>query len=133
MARQSTDRLAEVRERLARWRERHGGPGRPIPEKLWAEAGAVAAAEGVEVTARVLGVDRDRLARRVSERSATAPQRVVNATASSSLAFVELPRLQSPLGGQTVVRLVGSDGEQMEIMGGIDALALVREFWNRTR
>jgi hypothetical protein len=47
--------------------------------------------------------------------------------------FVELPSLQSPLTGQSVVRFVGRDGEQMEIGGAIDVLTLVREFWNRAR
>lgn len=95
----------------------------------------MAAAEGVETTARALGVDRDRLARRVSERRSTATtlRRVASATSSSSPTFLELPRPQSPLVGQSVVRLLGRDGEQMEIMGSFDALALVREFWNRTR
>jgi hypothetical protein len=93
----------------------------------------VAAVEGVDTTARVLGVDRDRLARRVSDRKSTGLRRVVTANPSSSPAFVELPRLQAPLAEHSVVRLVGRDGEQMEIVGDIDALALVREFWNRAR
>lgn len=139
MTRRSTDGLEEVRERLVRWRERHGGPGRPIPEELWAEAAAVAAAQGVDGTARALGVDRERLARRVAERRSTATtmvtalQRGVNGTRASSVAFVELPSPQLPLAGQSVVRLVGRNGEQMEIKGNIDAVALVREFWARTR
>lgn len=135
MARRSTERLAEVQERLVRWRERHGGPGRPIPEELWAEAAAVAADEGVDTTARALGVDRDRLARRVLDQRSTltALRRVDGSSLSAVPTFVELPSLQSPLTGQSVVRFVGSDGEQMEIVGGIDVLTLVREFWSRAR
>lgn len=130
MAGQSTEGLAAVRDRLTRWRERHGGRGRLIPQELWAAAAAVAAVEGVNVTARVLGVDRGRLGRRVSQSAmATAPGRA----APPQPAFVELPRIQSPAGGQSVVRLIGRDGEQMEIAGGVDVLTLVREFWSRAR
>jgi hypothetical protein len=134
VARRRTERLEEVRWRLVRWRERHGGRGRPIPEELWTAAAAVASVEGVDATARVLGVDRARLARRVvsSPSMVTAPQRVARFTPPEA-AFVELPRVQSPPAGQIVVRLSGRDGEQMEIIGGTEVLAVVRELWNRAR
>lgn len=134
MARQSKERLTEVRERLFRWRELHGGRGRPIPEELWASAAAVAAVEGVSATARVLGVDQARLERRVgSHASMTVATQSVARTAPPQATFVELPALQSPLGAQLVVRLTARDGEQMEILGGVDVLAVVREFWSRAR
>lgn len=134
MARRSKERLTEVRERLFRWREVHGGRGRPIPEELWASAAAVAAVEGVSTTARMLGVDRARLERRVGSLSSmTVATRSVGRTAPPQATFVELPALQSPLGAQLVVRLTARDGEQMEILGGVDVLALAREFWIRAR
>ncbi len=130
----STEGLEKVRERLVRWRERYGGRGRPIPEELWAAAAAVARIEGVDATARVLGVDRARLARRVvpSASMVAAPKDVARMTPPQT-AFVELPRVQSPLAGQVVVRLSKRNGEQLEIMGGVDVLAVVREFWRRAR
>jgi len=95
----------------------------------------VATTEGVGTTARVLGVDRDRLARRVSEQKSRGPgpHRAVSTSASSSVAFVELSKPQSLFVNQCVVRLLGADGEQLEIVGDTDVLALVREFWNRRR
>ena len=63
-------RLDQVRQRLTRWREEHGGRGQALPEELWAAAVQVAAAEGVASTARALRVDRGRLARRMERWSA---------------------------------------------------------------
>ena len=44
MAERETTRgqLEQVQKRLARWRARHGGRGRPIPDALWAAAATVA-------------------------------------------------------------------------------------------
>jgi len=44
------DRLAQVRDRLARWRVEHGGRGIRVPEVVWTELVEVARAEGVEAT-----------------------------------------------------------------------------------
>jgi hypothetical protein len=63
----------------------------------------------------------------------TTPGRVEGGSLSETPTFVELPTLQSPPHGHVVVRLLGRDGEQMEIMGGIEVVAIVREFWNRAR
>jgi len=51
------DRLAQVRDRLARWRAKHGGRGIRIPEGMWAEVVEVARVEGVEATAHSLQLD----------------------------------------------------------------------------
>lgn len=49
--------LETLRRRLQRWRQRHGGPGRRIPEALWEEAATLAQREGVvEVARAVLAV-----------------------------------------------------------------------------
>src|SRR5688572_2401297 len=61
----ATVELGRIGRKLSSWRERHGGRGRALPEKLWAEAAEVAAVAGVNEAARVLGVDRERLARRM--------------------------------------------------------------------
>ena len=36
------DRLAQVRDQLARWRAEHGGRGIRVPEAMWAEVVEVA-------------------------------------------------------------------------------------------
>jgi hypothetical protein len=58
------DRLAQTGERLARWREQHGGRGIPVPEALWAEAvEAARVVAGVDATARALRLNRERSTR----------------------------------------------------------------------
>lgn len=122
--------LAEVQTRLAWWRGRYGGRGRPIPEELWAAATEVADTAGVNATARALGLNRARLARRVSslvERSEDVTQ--PGSSAGCSSAFVELQAPQAPR-GEVVVRLAGRGGEQMEICGSAsDVATVVREVW----
>lgn len=129
------EQLGRVQKRLARWRARHGGRGRPIPEALWAAAAAVAAAEGVEATARALDVDQARLSRRM-KRSAPgsigAPKPSLPATAS----FVEVDAERVFSRGQMLVRLTNRDGEQLEIAlegGAADVTAVARAFWSRAR
>jgi hypothetical protein len=58
--------MSSLRRRLKRWRVRHGGRGRRIPEDLWAEAIKVASVEGIEVTARELSLDSARLESRIA-------------------------------------------------------------------
>jgi hypothetical protein len=47
-------RLAQVGDRLARWRAGRDGRGIRVPEAMWAEVVEVARVEGVEATARAL-------------------------------------------------------------------------------
>lgn len=60
------DRLGQTRERFARWRAQHGGPGIAVPEALWAEAVEVARRVGVDATARALRLNRSRLVARMT-------------------------------------------------------------------
>jgi hypothetical protein len=129
-------RLDELKDRLARWRERHGGPGVAVPEELWAAAVEVARVDGPDVTARALRLDRLRLATRMQRDQAAA-------ISETSGAFVELDagRLgQLGLSAtrtrtHTVVRLESWDGERLEIELGaqIDLAALAEAFWRRRR
>jgi hypothetical protein len=124
------DRLAQTRDRLARWRAQHGGPGIPVPEALWAEAVAVARVEGIEATARALRLDRSRLAARMTT------QRVAEGDEATG-GFVELDAKRLGLSPRTVVRLEGRDGERLEVelAAGtvIDVAALAEAFWRRGR
>ncbi len=128
--------LGAVQRKLSRWREQHGGRGHPIPAELWTLAVEVAAIKGVNTTARALGVDRARLARRV-ERSVGAPVAQTGPAAEvGTTAFVEVDTHSVFARGQTVVRLTRRDGEQLEIAvegGVVDVAAVARAFWERSR
>lgn len=117
-----------ARRRLEAWRQQHGGRGRPIPEGLWKVAVEVARVDGVEATARVLRVDRERLARRVEFAREQDP---LEARRPASEGFIELEAgLCAP--GRAVVRFEGRDGEKLELeLAGLDVVALARAFWSR--
>ena len=128
--------LGKIQRKLSSWREQHGGRGRPIPDELWVAVAEVAAVEGVGTTARALGVDRERLARRVEERSATLLAAPSRQTALASAGFVEVDAGSVFARGRTVVRLTSRDGEQLEISvegGAVDVAAVARAFWERSR
>ena len=122
--------LGTMRRRMGRWRERHGGPGRAIPEELWDEAVAVARLEGVHETARALRLD----ARRLRRRFEATTQRA-GAVGDASTSFVELAASELNASGRSAVEVVNPDGERMriEVAGGVDAEALVRAFWAHRR
>lgn len=128
------DRLAQARDRLARWRAQHGGPGIPVPEALWAEAVEAARVEGVEATARALRLDRSRLAARMTTAGVAVD---VKAGGEVGGGFVELDAGRLGLSPRTVVRLEGRDGERLEVELGagaaIDLSALAEAFWRRRR
>jgi hypothetical protein len=124
--------MKSLRKRLTRWRTRHGGKGRRIPEKLWAEAAEVAAVEGVEKTARLLQLDPARLGARVAE----AKDRHGDSCCSDSddlkpefeFVEVELPKER----GWTIIKMVSSTGNELQIVGmasAVDIHGLVRDFW----
>lgn len=129
-------RVGRVRQRLDRWRDRYGGRGQPIPEDLWDAAVGVARVEGVDSTARALGVDRGRLARRtelVSASPGSSPEEALR----TSDGFVEVDARGLCAPGQTVVCFEGRDGErlQVELSGAstVDVTELARAFWSRAR
>lgn len=127
----AVSKLARVRQSLERWRSRSGGRGRPIPADFWAEAVALARIEGVEVTARALRLDRARLAARLHNAAETSDD---DAAAGG---FVEVDAACLCGAGPSSVRLVGRDGERLEITLSprdvVDITALVGAFWARPR
>lgn len=129
------DVLRGAQHRLVAWRARHGGRGRAIPAKFWSEAVALARVEGVERTARELGLDRRRLARLVESES-TEPTRVTVVESPAKVEFVELDAELVCAPRQTIVELEGRDGERVRVeMSGAsaaDVLAVARAFWSRT-
>lgn len=120
-------RLDGTRRRLERWREMYGGPGRMIPEELWAEAAAIARIEGVNATARALRLDPRRLRRRMESGDAG------SAKASDGFVEIDASGLCSP--GRTVLRFEGRDGERLvvELNGAsaCDVAELARLLWSR--
>ena len=123
------DRLAQVRDRLARWRAEHGGRGVRVPEAMWAEVVEVARVEGVEATARALHLDLARLAARMTAGG--------EMPAEMGGGFVELDAGRLGLSPRTVIRFHGRDGERLEVElaagAGIDLAALAEAFWRRGR
>ena len=117
--------LGAMRRRMGRWRERHGGPGRAIPNELWDEAVEVARLEGVPETARALRLDARRLKRRLE-----ATTERTEPLGDGFTAFVELGASELSASGRSAVEVVNADGERMriEVAGGVDAEALVRAF-----
>jgi len=101
-------------------------------------AAEVAAIAGVNETARVLGVDRERLERRVGAGPSGARSGVAAKarTTVASSAFVEVDAQRVFSGGKTVVRLSRRDGEQLEIEvegSAVDVAAVARAFWERSQ
>lgn len=113
--------LRQTRRRLERWRQRHGGPGRWIPDELWAEAAALARWQGVEPIAAALRLDAGQLQRRVE----------VEGDGERRGGFIEIEAGELCIGGKAVVRREGRDGERLEVElsgGGVAAVvAVVRE------
>lgn len=85
-----------VRRRLERWRRTRRG--KCIPERIWAEAVALALHQGVFKTARALGLNYGSLKRRIEDRGELAPTPAPAPTlgAEQPLTFVEL---LAPLSG----------------------------------
>lgn len=121
-------RLDLTQARLAQWRAQHGGRGIPVPEELWAEVVKVAQVEGVDTTARVLRLDRSRLAARMKTQLAAE-------VAQTGSGFVELDVGRLGLSSRTIVRFHGRDGERLEVelSAGVtvELAALAEAFWRR--
>ena len=136
-------KLGRVAQELSAWRARHGGRGRAIPAALWLAASEVAAVAGVEVTARTLGVDRKRLARRVAGDGSTrqtgvAARSTPGAGAGQSRpAFVEVDARQVFAQRKTVIRLFGgAEGAHLELeveASAMDVVAMARALWEQAR
>lgn len=133
--------LSETRRRLERWRGRHGGPGKRIPEELWGEAVEVARVQGVAPTAKALRLDPRGLRRRVAASGEEAPQREPDGPSgsrgSSGPEFVELDARGLFGPKQTVVRVDEGEGRRLvvEVSGEttVDVAAVVEAFGRGTK
>lgn len=103
--------VAEVRAELAAWRRKHGGRGKPIPPRFWAQATELAGRDGVIATARALGLDRARLERRMQGAGGAA-----GAAREASPRFIELAASEVlPPSGQVTLEVLGRDGERLRL------------------
>src|SRR5438128_9899418 len=128
------DRLAQVRDRLARWRAEHGGRGIRVPEAMWTEVIQIARVEGVETTARALHLDPARLGARMTAAGIAV---VGEKPVEMGRGFVELDAERLGLSPRTVIRFHGRDGERLEVElaagAVIEVAALAEAFWRRGR
>lgn len=131
--------LAEVAQRLERWRRLHGGHGRRIPEELWTAIVATATTEEVGAAARALGVKKEQLERRLARQQEAEVVGIAGGSRSPSghsQSFVEVDSQRVFSGGQMTVRLTSREGEQVEIaLPGTmtDAMVMVQALWSRER
>ena len=98
--------LQDIQTELARWRRKHGGPGRHIPAALWDKAVAVARSEGAGPVARALGLRVKYLKRHLAAAEDTAEQFV---EISDELA--DTPKARA----WAVVEIVGPRSERLRL------------------
>jgi hypothetical protein len=97
-----------IHGRFARWRKSHSGR-LPIPEALWTAAAEAAREHGVFQTAKVLGLEYDKLKRLATE-SHPAGRRTTRPSAPPA-AFVELLTPGAGGGMECLIELEGPRGK----------------------
>jgi hypothetical protein len=132
--RRRTTGLEATARALASWRRKFGGPGRRIPDELWADAGEAARSNGIAKTARVLRLDVRKLSVVAKEVAASAPTESVAPTT-----FVELGGLDIGAQNESVqIEYVGRDGDRIRVhvpsgaRSAVDVVELVRAFRSRS-
>lgn len=120
--------LEATRQRLEQWR-RSPSRGRRIPEPLWAAAVKLAEVYGVSRISSVLGVNYQRLKRRLPPPSA----RAVSRSEGPGATFVELAAPTRSEARECLVEFEDARGAKMRIhLPGVatpDLVALSRSFW----
>ena len=115
--------LCRLEQRFVAWRKTRAS-GERIPESLWTSAVKMAAAHGLNRTARVLKLDYYSLKKRVDGASSLA----------QSSPFVELPSSPLSIVSECVIELEDATGSRMRVhvkgQNLPDVLALSRSFWN---
>lgn len=128
-------RLAQLFERVGRWRASRENAKSRVPEELWSQAVEVARVDGVWATSKALRFNYCNLQRRL----ASAPK--VRGKGASiepvSTQFVEIPASTIATrctDAKVVVELLGPRNDRMRIEAdprALDVVALVRAFWSR--
>ena len=133
-------KMQKVYRRLKRWRSSHARRV-PIPDSLWAAAGELARAHGINPTAKALHLEYGKLKQRAEAAVPTVKRRMVKALAAGPRrarrtappTFVELmaPRLGTLPGA--VVELEGPRGRMKIELKGVstaELVALSRALWD---
>ncbi|MFC1707893.1 hypothetical protein ACFL59_13940 [Planctomycetota bacterium] len=136
--REVPDDLDEVLRRIEHWRKTRRKRG-AMPEKLWAEAVAMAGRHGVWLASHVLRVNYASLKARLERaHGAEAEGRISGGDRARGSGFVELKAsqlgaLSDPAG--VVVELSSADGARLVIRTpgheGLDLRGLADAFWRR--
>ena len=132
--------MLKVYRRLRRWRSTHTGR-LPIPESLWAAAGELARAHGINPTAKALHLEYGKLKQRAEAAMPAVKKSVAKVLArfprrarrTPAARFVEL--MAPPAGNfpGAVVELEGPRGRMRIELKGVareELVALSRALWN---
>jgi hypothetical protein len=126
--------LVRMRQRLDEWRG-SGARGKAFPEELWSAAGRVAQRRGVHVTARVLGLEYNKLKRASVAGVAQCRGEARRPPKAKRLKFIEVTGVLPGGPGGCRVLLQGPQGErlQLEMASGAATemvLQLCRSGWS---
>ena len=121
-------RLEQARRRFCQWRKTRKAHAR-IPDVLWASAVRMAGRYGLSKTVNALGLNCQRLKRRLAASDEAANDQDV------ATRFIELPPFASDGRCECLVEFEGTDGAKMRVrLRGVaspDLEALGRSFWSR--
>ena len=131
--------MRKVYQRLQRWRSSHARRV-PIPEPLWAAAGELARAHGINSTAKALHLEYGKLRQR-AESAGAAKKRVMKARSavphrvspSAPPTFMELITPRPGSAASAVVELEGPRGRMRIELKGVareELVALSRALWD---
>ncbi len=106
--------LARMRQRLDDWRSSHGR-GMAFPEKLWAAAGRLAGKHGVYVSARVLGLEYNKLKRASVGEVGRIRVAAKGPTVAKPVKFIELTGALAVRPGGCQLSLHGPHGQRLAL------------------
>lgn len=106
--------LARMRQRLDDWRSSHGR-GMAFPEKLWAAAGRLAGKHGVYVSARVLGLEYNKLKRASGGDVGRVRVAAKGPTVAKAVKFIELSGALAMSPGGCRLSLQGPAGQRLAL------------------
>lgn len=130
----SRTNLDQLQRQLDVWRQSQRARSR-LPDELWNAAATLAATHGVSFVAGQLGLEYNKLRRKLES---STPRTASRDTAAATKGFVELPAVDWPTGaiGACTVELWDGGSEKMTVRMSGEAsvlVALAEAFWRRRR
>jgi hypothetical protein len=130
----SRTNLQQLQRQLDSWRQSQR-PRSRLPDELWSAAATLAATHGVSSVAGQLGLEYNKLRRKLES---SAPRSASRGSAAAPKGFVELPALDWPNGAGRAWTVELWDGGRakmtVQMSGEASALiALAEAFWRRRR